>query len=58
MLFRLFVCFCIGAGFGLFTSTEWAKWHKKETCEWKTVEPTGRIITKDDIRVLNWAGKK
>lgn len=58
MLLKMFVCFVIGAGFGRFTATEWSKWHKEETCDWKQIEAPKRLITADDIRILYWEAKK
>lgn len=57
-LTKIAICVCIGAGLGWFVSYEWNKHHKKEVSEWKSIEPIKRPVKTDDIRVLNWAGKK
>lgn len=58
MLLKLFICLCMGSLFGWFTAHEWQKHHKKEICEWKQIEPVKKIVTKDDIRIINWKNKK
>lgn len=58
MLLKMLICVCIGTGFGYFTAYEWQKYHKKEICEWKSIEPIKRTLTKDDIRILDWTVKR
>lgn len=57
-LTKIAICIAIGAGFGYFTANEWHKWHKKEVCEWKQIEPVKKPVTTADIRILDWTVKK
>lgn len=56
-LTKIAICVAIGAGLGYFTATEWQKWHKKEQCDWKQIEPIKRTAIAD-IRIVDWSKKK
>lgn len=54
-LMRIAICLAIGTAFGWFANAEWEKKAHREKC--KPVEAK-RLVTKDDIRVVDWRGKK
>lgn len=55
MALKLFICVCIGYGFGWFAANEWEECQKKKVSEWKEIET--KILVTKDIPILDWRGK-